>query len=78
MFFIDIQLDGYCMEGFELARELRKNMKDSYIVFLTSCEELAYKAFEYELDIIDYIVKQPQDFLMVKMSTRVEQRIDKN
>lgn len=77
LFFIDIQLDGYSMDGFELARELRKNMEDSHIVFLTSCEELAYKAFEYELDIIDYIVKQPQDFLIGEMSTRIEQRIDK-
>ena len=52
-------------------------MKDSYIVFLTSCEELAYKAFEYELEIVDYIVKQPQDFLADKMSARIERRMNR-
>ena len=45
LFFIDIQLDGYSMDGFQLSRELKRNLKDSYIVFLTSREELAYKAF---------------------------------
>lgn len=65
------------MDGFQLSRELKRNLKDSYIVFLTSREELAYKAFEYEIEIIDYIVKQPQDFLMEKMSTKIERRMDK-
>lgn len=77
LFFLDIQLEGYAMDGFQLSKEIKKNMKDSYIVFLTSCEELAYKAFEYELEIVDYIVKQPQDFLADKMSARIERRMNR-
>ena len=34
LFFIDIQLDGYIMNGFELAKKIKKNVKNSYIVFL--------------------------------------------
>lgn len=77
LFFIDVQLDEYAMDGFELAREIKKNVKNSYIVFLTSCNELAYKAFEYELEAVEYIVKEPQDFLTGKMSTRIERRLDR-
>lgn len=77
LFFVDVQLDGYVMDGFQLAREIKKNVKDSYIVFLTSCNELAYKAFEYELEAVEYIVKQPQDFLADKISARIERRMDR-
>lgn len=77
LFFIDIQLDGYIMNGFELAKKIKKNVKNSYIVFLTSCNELAYKAFEYELEAVEYIVKEPQDFLAGKMSIRIERRLDR-
>lgn len=77
LFFIDVQLDEYAMDGFELAKEIKKNVKDSYIVFLTSCNELAYKAFEYELEVVEYIVKEPRDFLTGKMSTRIERRLDR-
>lgn len=77
LFFIDVQLDEYAMDGFELAKEIKKNVKDSYIVFLTSCNELAYKAFEYELEAVEYIIKEPKDFLTGKMSTRIEKRLDR-
>lgn len=44
---------------------------------MTSCNELAYKAFEYELEAVEYIVKEPQDFLAGKMSIRIERRLDR-
>lgn len=78
LFFIDVQLNGYVMDGFELAREVRKEVKDNcYIVFLTSCNELAYKAFDYELEVEEYIVKEPRDFFAGKMSSRIERRLDR-
>ncbi len=76
LFFIDIQLDRCSLDGFELARQLKENVKECYLVFLTSQEGLAYRAFEYELDILEYIVKRPQDFLTDKMSSRMEGRIN--
>lgn len=77
LFFIDVQLDGCAMDGFELAVEIKKEMRNCYIVFLTSCNELAYKTFEYELEAAEYIVKQPQDFLAGKMSVKIEKRLDR-
>lgn len=76
LFFIDIQLDGYSLDGFGLARELKRQMKDCHLVFLTSREELAYKAFEYELGILDYIVKRPEDFLEDEVSDGIKRRLD--
>lgn len=53
LFLIDVQLDGYALDGFELA----------------------YKAFEYELGVIDYIIKRPA-FLEEGFSERLERRFD--
>lgn len=77
LFLIDIQLKGYSMNGFELAKELKKQMDNCYFVFITSCVELAYQAFEYELDILDYIVKNSKYFLSDKMTTSLEERFNR-
>lgn len=76
LFFIDIQLDGYDIDGFELAKMLKERVPDCFLVFLTSQEGLAYRAFEYELGISEYIVKRPGDFLADGMSASVEGRIN--
>lgn len=76
LFLIDIRLKGSSMDGFALAREVKRCVKDCYLVFLTSREELAYKAFEYELGISDYIVKRPEDFLEDHISDSIKRRLD--
>lgn len=76
LFLIDIRLNGSSMDGFALAREVKRRVKDCYLVFLTSQEELAYKAFEYELGILDYIVKRPEDFLEDRISDSIKRRFD--
>lgn len=66
LFLIDVELSGCSMNGFGLARELKKLNREYYLVYLTSHEELAYKVFEYELGVLDYIVKDPRYFLLIK------------
>ena len=46
------------MNGLELARKLREKNSDDYLVFITSKDDLAYKVFEYQLDVLDYIMKK--------------------
>ena len=53
LFFLDVELNGYTMDGFGLARKLKKQDRDIYIVFLTSQEDLAFRAFEYKLEPLD-------------------------
>lgn len=77
LFIIDIELRGYSMNGFKLAQEVQKQIKECYLVFITSRAELAYKTFEYELGILDYIVKRSQLFLSGKMSAALEKRFDR-
>ncbi len=76
VFFIDVELKGCSMNGFELAKKLKKLNRKYYFVFLTSHEELAYKVFEYELGVLDYIVKNPKYFLTDKISDPLMKRLD--
>ena len=41
LFFIDIQMPEYDMNGLELARKLREKNSDDYLVFITSKDDLA-------------------------------------
>ena len=63
LFFIDIQMPEYEMNGLELARKLREKNSNDYLVFITSKDDLAYKVFEYQLDVLDYIMKKPKYYL---------------
>ena len=63
LFFIDIQMPEYDMNGLELARKLREKNSNDYLVFITAKDDLAYKVFEYQLDVLDYIVKKPKYYL---------------
>ena len=75
LFFIDIQLEGCGMDGFQLAKEIRKKVPESYLVFLTSKEELAYKVFENEIDVLDCIVKRPKFFLCSDIDEKLWTRL---
>ncbi len=77
LFFLDVQLNGCSMDGFQLAKAVRRRMPSSYIVFLTSKEELAYEVFEQELEVLDYIVKQPSFFLNQQIDERLKLRLDR-
>lgn len=76
LFFIDVQLDGCKMDGFELACRLKMLNGGYSIVFLTSNAPMAYKAFEYRLEVLDYIVKEPEFFLQETISEQLAERLD--
>lgn len=75
LYFIDIELKGCSMDGFKLARKLKSINPKGNIVFLTSKDELAYKVFEYKIDVLDYIIKKPEYFLSDKISKLLENRM---
>ena len=75
LFFIDIQLGEAGMDGFALAEEVKRRNGDAYIVYLTSKSEWAYRTFEYSFDVLDYIVKEPSEFLHEEPGDRLKERL---
>ena len=77
LFFIYIQMPEYDMNGLELARRLRDKNNDYYLVFITAKDDLAYKVFEYQLDVLDYIVKKPKYYLENADTAPVTERLNR-
>ncbi len=77
LFIIDIQLDDSCMNGIDLARKLKEMSDEFYFAFLTSEWTLAYKTFEYQLGVLDYIVKDPSIFMEKKMGSQIMERFER-
>ena len=85
LFFIDIQMPVYYMDGLDLAKKLRKKSNDYYLVFITAKDNLAYKVFEYQLDVLDFIVKKPKYYLknidpapIIERLNRIFYKIEQN
>lgn len=76
VFFIDVQLDGYGMNGFDLARRLKERESKCSIVFLTADSHMAYKVFEYQMEILDYLVKRPEYFRQKTINGCLMKRLD--
>lgn len=77
LFFLDVELKGYSMNGFELCRKLKEQNEKFFFVFLTSKNELAYKVFEYELNVLDYVIKEPKYFLDETLHVDLKERLDR-
>ena len=77
LFFVDIQLDGYEMDGFELVNRLKSINENFFYVFLTSRSDLAYRVFEEEMDIIDYVVKDTAEYLSSELSKKTWLRLNR-
>lgn len=77
LFFLDVELKDNALDGFKLAKKLKGKDIESYIVFLTSQEDLAFKAFEYKLEPLDYIIKKPEYFLSNRLSNEIAERMTK-
>lgn len=75
LFILDVDIKGASIDGFELAKRIKGLEIQSYIVFLTSHEELAYKAFECKTEPLEYIIKKPEYFLERNMSKQMQERM---
>lgn len=75
VFFLDICFEENSMDGLELAKKLRIRYPDAELIFLTSEAGIAYKTYEYQLNALDYIVKDPSDLL--GQGTEFEKRVSK-
>lgn len=60
LFFLDIDL-GIQMNGMELAGKIRELNKDAFIVFFTTKSEMAPMTFKYQLEALDFIVKDADE-----------------
>lgn len=68
IYFLDVNIIGSPINGFELGKEIRRRDPGGFIIFVTTFEELAVETFKYRLAAMDYIVKDQPD----KMAKRIE------
>ena len=68
IYFLDVELKGASMDGFQLGQEIRKKDARGFLVYVTAFKELAFETFRYHLEALDYICKQggPQEYFTVK------------
>lgn len=62
LYFLDIHLNGE-IQGFHLAQRIREHDPRGFIVFVTTYSELSLLAFEYQIEAMDYILKDKPDLL---------------
>lgn len=57
IYFLDVELKGSSMDGFQLGQEIRKRDPRGFLIYVTAYENLAFETFRYKLEALDYIVK---------------------
>lgn len=58
IYFLDVELKGASMDGFQLGQEIRKIDTRGFLVYVTAFPDLAFETFRYHLEALDYICKQ--------------------
>jgi len=71
LYFLDVDL-GHEMNGITLGAKIRELDDLGKIVFVTTHEELAYMAFKYKVEAMDYIIKDE----LGKVFRRVEECVE--
>lgn len=75
LYFLDVELS--CdMDGFSLAKEIRRYDPRGFIVFITAHTELSSLAFKYKLEAMDYIVKDQPDTIYKDVKSCLLNAID--
>lgn len=69
VYFLDVNLIGSKLNGFELGKEIRRRDPRGFIIFITTFEELAFETFKYRLEAMDYIVKDQPDKIAERMTS---------
>lgn len=57
VYFLDVELKGCGMDGFELGKRLRALDAGAVIIYITAFGDLAFRTFQYHIEALDYIVK---------------------
>lgn len=57
IYFLDVELKGSAMDGFELGKKIRALDGGSTIIYITSFANMAFRTFQYHIEAMDYIVK---------------------
>lgn len=58
LFFLDMEIGSHREEGLEIAMKIRQALSRSYIIFITTHEELSLLTLERKVSPFDYIVKE--------------------
>lgn len=81
VYFLDINLDeeSGLNNGFALAQEIRKFDPLGFIIFVTVRSELSFLTFQYRVQALDFIIKDPTADIRERVHTclkTVEQRLE--
>ncbi|AIQ51414.1 LytR/AlgR family response regulator transcription factor [Paenibacillus sp. FSL R7-0331] len=68
IYFLDIDLSSD-MSGFDLAKEIRRMDARGFVVFITTHGELAFETFKYQIEAMDYILKDEPE----QVGSRIQQ-----
>lgn len=58
IYFLDVDLKHEQYTGFTLGQAIRKMDPRGFLIYVTAFGELAFEAFRYQLEALDYIVKE--------------------
>lgn len=68
IYFLDVELKGASMNGFQLGKEIRKRDGGGFLIYVTAFPDLAFETFRYHLEALDYICKQNPERMYTDLS----------
>lgn len=68
IYFLDVELAGASMDGFELGQAIRRCDTRGFIIYVTAYKDLAFETFRYHLEALDYITKDEPDKMFAGIS----------
>lgn len=71
LYFLDIDLKAE-MDGFQLAKEIRKHDPRGYLVFITTHDELAPFTFKMKVEAMDFILKDEPEYFVERITSCIE------
>ncbi|MBD5545154.1 MAG: response regulator transcription factor [Lachnospiraceae bacterium] len=78
IYLLDIDL-SHIMSGFDLAKVIRERDARGFVVFVTTHGELALNTFKYQIEAMDYILKDEPDKIAERLQTcflNIHQRME--
>lgn len=78
IYLLDIDL-SHKMSGFDLAKAIRQKDARGFVVFVTTHGELALNTFQYQIEAMDYIIKDEPDKIVERLRScflNIHQRME--